>query len=346
MRILLCLVLFIAVPILALMSIFTVDPSEFVYVTQFGEPVAVYDGDKDGDAGLHWRWPWPVQSVLRLDRRLQYFDLPGAEFSTFDPKGNTVDKMLVVEAYACWRILGKDEDPEAVDRFIRRLGTPEQARLIVGQLVNSALGARIGQMKMDELISTALTEDKATRKIDITMAKLREAIRDQLRPQMREVYGVELVDIGLRRFNHPLQARDAILARIKSERKRMADSYRNQGETEAKNIVTEAKRAVSDMLADADHKAKVVRGEAQTQADRIRTQAHAKDPDFYVFLKKLDKMQSILGDNRTLLLLSTHRPIFDLLFQPPRPTAATMPVPEAPANGPEKNGPMPKKQPE
>src|SRR5260370_35702629 len=82
-------------------SYFTVDPTEFVYVTEFGAPVAVYDGARQDDAGLHLRWPWPVQSVQRLDCRLQHFDLPSTELLTHDPDGKTLDKTLTAEAYVC-----------------------------------------------------------------------------------------------------------------------------------------------------------------------------------------------------------------------------------------------------
>ncbi|HMF15314.1 MAG TPA: hypothetical protein VKE94_23530, partial [Gemmataceae bacterium] len=72
-------------------------------------------------------------------------------------------------------------------------------------------------------------------------------------------------------------------------------------------------------LADARFKEEKLKGEADNEAIRLRNEAHSKDPEFYAFLKKLDKLQNILGDNKTVLLLSSHRPIFDLLFQPPRP---------------------------
>src|SRR5437660_8605267 len=81
-------------------SLFTVDRTEFVYVTQFGRPVVTLDGATE--AGLHAKWPWPVQAVQRLDHRLQAFDLPGAELLTHDPKGQTIDKTLTVDAYVCW----------------------------------------------------------------------------------------------------------------------------------------------------------------------------------------------------------------------------------------------------
>ena len=100
---------------------FTVDQAEYAYVTQFGRPVATLDGATD--AGLHWKWPWPIQSVQRLDRRVQLFDLPPAELLTHDPQGRTIDRTLTVEAYVVWRIDGSP----GVDRFIRTVGTPEQA---------------------------------------------------------------------------------------------------------------------------------------------------------------------------------------------------------------------------
>src|SRR5262249_22381897 len=94
-------------------SAFTVDRAEFVYLTEFGRHVATYDGEFD--AGLHLKWPWPIQSVQRFDHRLQALDLPGAELLTHDPRGKTIDKTLVVDAYVCWHIAGR----EGVDRFIR-----------------------------------------------------------------------------------------------------------------------------------------------------------------------------------------------------------------------------------
>src|SRR5438270_10155727 len=80
------------------LSVFTVDRTEFVYLTQFGRHVRTYDGARDDEAGLHFRLPWPIESVQRIDRRLQYFDLPGAELLTRDPKKNTIDKTLNMDA--------------------------------------------------------------------------------------------------------------------------------------------------------------------------------------------------------------------------------------------------------
>src|SRR5438105_15031969 len=80
---------------------FSVDRAEFVYVTQFGKPVSTYDGARD--AGLHFKLPWPVQSVQRLDHRLHVFALAGAELLTHDPNGNTIDHTPTISAYVCCR---------------------------------------------------------------------------------------------------------------------------------------------------------------------------------------------------------------------------------------------------
>src|ERR1700688_2374026 len=94
------------------LAVFTVDASEYAYVTLLGKPVGTFDGAAKG-AGLHVGWPWPIQTVQRLDRRLQHFDLPATEILTHAPEGKTIDKTLSIEAYVCWRIA----DADAVDVF-------------------------------------------------------------------------------------------------------------------------------------------------------------------------------------------------------------------------------------
>src|SRR5436305_73895 len=141
-------ILFVAVVMGAWLSscLFTVDQAEYAYVTQFGRPVATLDGATD--AGLHVKLPWPVQSVLRLDRRVQLFDLPPAELLTHDPQGRTIDRTLTVEAYVAWRAARAD----GADRFLRTVGTPEQARAALGQRVGARLGAVVSALPLDELV--------------------------------------------------------------------------------------------------------------------------------------------------------------------------------------------------
>jgi membrane protease subunit HflC len=311
--------------LLLYMSIFTVDRTEYVYVTQFGRLVRVYDGLQD--AGLHWRWPWPVQSVQRLDHRLQVFDLPEIELLTRDDKGETIDKTITVDAYVCWRIDGE----QGVERFIRAMGTSERAREILKPRIISRLGAEISNMKMDDLISVVLPEEAHRR-----MEKLRDHLlvesgerpanrgdfsperTGSLQDQARDDYGIDLVDIRLRRTSHPAEVRDAIFARIRSERAKKVADYQGQGALLASKIKSEAELEARNVLTEAKAAEQVIKGKADAEADRIRNLAHSQDVEFYAFLKKLEEYQRILGDNKSVLLLSSHRELFDLLFKPPQ----------------------------
>jgi membrane protease subunit HflC len=302
--------------LIALLSAFTVDRTEYVYVTQFGRLAAVYDGASD--AGLHWRWPWPIQSVQRLDRRLQVFDLPEIELLTRDDKGETIDKTITVDAYVCWRIDGA----EGVRHFIRALGTSERAEEVLKPRITSRIGAEISNMKMDDLISVVRPEEAHRR-----MERLRDRLRqdgseapdgpDSLREQARQIYGIDLVDIRLRRTSHPPEVRDAIFARIRSERSKKVADYQGQGAVLAAKIKIQAELEARNILTEAKATEQEIKGKADAEADRIRNLAHSQDTDFYVFLKKLEEYQRILGDNKSVLLLSSHRDLFDLLFKPP-----------------------------
>jgi membrane protease subunit HflC len=327
--------LVVACAVLARMSVFTVDPTEYVYVMQFGRHVATYDGSlTDTDAGLHFRWPWPIQAVRRVDRRVQSFDLPPTELLTRDPgtklpgqgKGGTIDKTLTVEAYVCWRVAGK----EAVDRFLRRMDTPERARAILGQRINSELGALIGQMRMEDLISKDAVDELldpknpqagtvAVPKVERNMERLRAKLLERLKGSTLDEYGIELIDIRLRRFNHPAEVRPAIFARIEAERMRQAATYRNEGKQQAKRIVSEAQAKAVGLKGKAATDAYLIEQAARTTAVAIRFVASEEDRALFEFLEQMKTMTGLLAGNRTALLLSTHHSIFGFLFRLPNP---------------------------
>jgi membrane protease subunit HflC len=299
--------------------------------------VSTFDGLDE--AGLHFKLPWPIQSVQRLDRRLQCFDLPGSELLTHDPRGKTIDKTLTVDAYVCWRIPNK----EGVDRFIRTVGTPERARTVLSGRISGELGAAIGEMELDDLISTEV--GKVDRKREDLRKRLLSGTTGEaggLEQRALSDYGIELVDVRLRRSNHPPAVREAIFDRIRSERNKKVAEYQSEGAKQAEDIKSAAERKVRETLADARAEEQRVKGQADAAADDLRNQAYTKDPQFYAFLKKLEEYQRILGDNRTVLLLSAHRELFDLLFQPPKPNGnGSKPVTEGsakPADKPKGDG--------
>jgi membrane protease subunit HflC len=298
--------------------LFTVDQAEYAYLTQFGRPIAVLDGAEA--AGLHFKLPWPIQAVQRLDRRVQLFDLPPAELLTHDPHGQTIDRTLAVEAYVVWRIDG----PNGVDRFLRTVGTPEQARLILGQRVTGRLGAAIGTLPMEELISVTDAAGMTARS-ERLRDRVLGASGEDLRDLAKQSYGIELVDVRIRRFNYPAAVRPEIARRIVSERLRKAAEYQGEGTRRAAEITSTAARDAAVIEADAKAAAQRTLDRATVEADRIRNDAQALDPEFYAFLQKLKTYQRILNDTRDVLLLSAKHELFDLLLKPPKATSMTAP---------------------
>jgi membrane protease subunit HflC len=302
---LLLVLLLIVLLFLASTSYVTVDPTVFVYVTQLGRHVVTYDGgDNDNGAGFHLRLPWPIQSVQRIDRRLQVFDLTGIELLTRDVNKKTIDQTLTIDAYVCWRIVDKND----VDLFIRKVGTIDGARTLLEKQISGQLAAAVSKMAMGDLVSVR------PGKVDSKLRELRDDLLAGQRERVKKEYGIRIEDIRLRRLSYPAQVRASIFERIKSEREIQAEDYRRAGTTEAARIRSEAARDKRIVVAEARAKAGVLLGEAVAEGDRIRNQAHGRERDFYMFLRKLDDYARLLGESKTVLYLSTKREIFDLLL--------------------------------
>lgn len=302
-------------------ALYTVDQAEFGYVTRFGDPTVTHDGKED--AGLHVKLPWPIDSVQRVDRRLQVFDLPPTETLTRDKLGRTVDKTIAVDAFVCWKI----PDAKSADRFIRTVGTPEQARRLLTPRITGRLAAVISNLPMEELIRVA---DAGT--VDARSEKLRRQIMglekvgdddptlEDLQATVLKEYGIELVEVRLRRFTFPEAVRAGIAERIRSERQRKVTDYQSEGNREYTRIVSEARRDAAKTVAEAKAKRQRVEGEADAEADGIRNEAHSKDREFYTFLQKLAAYKAMLSESRDVLLLSSKNEFFDLLLNPPKST--------------------------
>jgi modulator of FtsH protease HflC len=290
----------ILLAVAARMSLFTVDRTEFVYVTQFGRHVATYDGAKDDEAGLHVRWPWPVQSLTRIDRRLQVLDLPAAELVTEDPtRGGTIDKTVTIDAYILWRI----PDAEAAERYVLAIGTTDRAREILRDRIRGRLNAAVASMRFDDLVNTSAG----------VVDRNRETLREKLRGSATAPDdGLELVDVRVRRLNYPPQVRSAIHDRIISERSTKAAENRARGLTAAEKIRSESEKNISIALSNAKAENDEKRGKADAAADRILNEAISKDPDYYAELQKRVIGDLAMEDRRKVKVWSTQ--LFRLFF--------------------------------
>lgn len=325
-------------------ALYTVDAAEFVYVTRFGERVAVHDGGTD--AGLHVKAPWPVDSVLRLDRRVQSFDLPAVESLTRDPVARTVDKTLAVDAFVTWKV----PDADAADLFVRSIRTPEQAKKILGPLINGRLAAVISTMPIDDLIGVgdaqaalvgvggggaaglpdAAFRAEDARFLDDRTERVRrrllglealtggEAARaDDVRAKALAEYGIEIIDIRVRRFSYPDTVRSSIAERIRSERAKKAADYESEGRRRAAEIVTDADRTARTIEATARAEKTTVESRASAEAAVVRSTAYEKDREFYLFLESLRSFRKVVSSSRDLMLLSTKHPLLKPLAGPP-----------------------------
>ncbi|MCH7685927.1 MAG: protease modulator HflC [Planctomycetes bacterium] len=295
-----------------------VDETEYVIVERFGKIVAVYD--RDQDRGLHFKCPWPVDTVRRFDRRVQLFDPPGREIHTQDTRNITID------TYVCWKIAEpssntpNDFQHRSVVKFFRGLETIGNAEQVLLSRVSSIVNTRIGQVELSSLLSVADSESGP----NVGESGLLEQISNEVkalimkRPgeteSIRDRLGVEIVDFRIKRINLPLGNQQSVFDRMRSERREKAQFYRSSGLAEKVKIESQAKRQSEEILAKANRTAEEIRGEAEAEAIRLLNEAHQKDPEFYRLMRTLDTYKNILNE-RTTLVLSASSNLLKLLTE-------------------------------
>jgi membrane protease subunit HflC len=282
-----------------------VDETESVLITEFGRPIVLYG---PGQAGLHAKWPW--QSVIAIDRRLQVFDPPAREMITGDKRN------LEVAPYVVWRVA----DPI---RFLRSAGTLDAVQARIEERVSAALSNALGRRELSSLAST----DPAIWRLDA----LTEEVLAAVAPAAQTELGVEVVDVRLRRFNHPLEVRPAVFDLIRSERKQVAATLRAEGEAMYQTITSQADRQRDAILARAEAEAERIRGQGDAEATRLLNEAHARDPKFYEFLRTLETYRALLDDKATVVL-SAASPLLKLLNQGPPDDLMTTPTAPPPSS--------------
>jgi membrane protease subunit HflC len=279
--------------LLVWLSTFTVSESDLVIVTLFGRPTRT-----SAAAGLHLKWP--LESVMRFDRRLMVYDPGSSEFLTKDKKN------LVIGSAVCWRIV----DPS---RFLQTVGDVTGAEMRLHDLVWATLAAAIGRVDLSELLS-----------VDPGRAHV-QALGDQVRSaatiETERRFGVAVVDLQLKRINFPEQNKYAVFSRMRAERDRIAKEYRAKGEELAIKIRAEADRQRSQLLAEAYRDAEKLKGEGDAEAARVYGQAYGRNPQFYKFLRTLESYKKILNE-KTSIILSGDSELLKLLTQGKVPDGA------------------------
>lgn len=264
-------------------SMIIVDQTEAVYVTEFGRSVRLID-----KPGLHWKWPH--QSRRGFDKRLQLDSPPPREMLTKDKKN------LEVAWYVSWRITD-------VEKFLRSVRTLPDASARVEDMAASVLAAELGGHELAGLIRVDRNSALDAMMTDVTARVAEQAGKE---------YGLQVVDVRLRRLNYPEEVRSAVFEQIRSERKKVAAKTRAEGESKARTIRSAADLERAKTVAEAEAEAARVVGEGEAEATRIANAAHSADPAFYQFLKTLETYRAAL-DNKTTLVLSAESDFLRLL---------------------------------
>ncbi|MDA9493554.1 MULTISPECIES: protease modulator HflC [Bradyrhizobium] len=270
------------VVIVGYMSLFTVQQTEQTIVLQFGKPVDVVT-----DPGLHFKAPW--NSVINIDKRILDLENPSQEAIASD------QKRLVVDAFARYRI--KD-----ALRFYQSVGSIQAANIQLTTLLNAALRRVLGEVTFINVVR----DDRE---------KLMLRIRDQL-DREADGYGIQVVDVRIRRADLPEQNSQAVYQRMKTEREREAAEFRAQGGQKAQEIRSKADREATVIEAEARSLAEQTRGVGDAERNRLFAEAYGKDADFFAFYRSMTAYENGLKSNDTRFLLRPDSDFFRFFGNP------------------------------
>jgi len=254
---------------------FQVDTTEYVIVTQFGNPVRAIT-----EPGLFAKLPDPAQSVIRLNNRLRLYTLPQAEFLTQDKKN------IVVESYATWRVA----DPLL---FLKSVKDAPGAEARLADILTSELGVALGTYDLSSLVTVQTA--------DMQLPTMMEQLAANVDRRTRQ-YGFTVTDVRLKLITYPEANQASVFQRMRAERERIARQLRSEGAEEAAKITAEAETQAATIRAEALRQAESIRGTADAEAIRIYAEAYGKDEEFYRFLRTLQSYGAFIDDGTTMIL--------------------------------------------
>ncbi|MCF6237565.1 MAG: protease modulator HflC [Candidatus Marinimicrobia bacterium] len=260
-------------------GIMIVDETEQVVIVQLGKPVR-----NISEPGLNFKIPF-IQSATIFEKRLLEYDSAPNTILTADKKNLTLDN------YAQWRIL----DPL---KFMQTMRTQALAQPRLDDIIYSALRVQLGTHLMHEIVSTMRDSlmHKVTQNANVTAGD----------------FGIEIVDVRIKRADLPRENEQAVFERMAAERQRMAKQFRSEGKEEAVKIRAETDKDRQIILADAYKQAQEVRGEGEARAIKIYADAYQRDPSFYEFVRTMDAYKKVF-DEKTKLVLTPESDFFRYL---------------------------------
>ncbi len=248
---------------------FTVFQTQQALVLQLGEPKEVIR-----EAGLHFKTPF-IQNVIYLDSRILDLDMPVQEVIASD------QKRLVVDAFARFKI----SDPL---KFYQSVGNEEVARSRLATVLNSSLRRVLGESSFSAVVRDARPE---------LMRQITEGVNSEANK-----FGIQIVDVKIRRADLPQANSEAIFRRMQTERQREAAEFRAQGQEQSQRIRSRADREVTIIKAEATRDGEKLRGEGDAERNKTFADAYGKDAGFFRFYRSMQAYEAGLRDDTTLVL--------------------------------------------
>ena len=267
----------LVIAVTAFFSIFIVKEINQAIVLQFGDPKKIIL-----KPGINFKLPF-IQNVVYLDKRILNLDTPPEEVIASD------QKRLIVDAFARFQII----DPL---KFYISVGNERVARSRLSTIINSRIRNVLGQQELQTLLSQDRTKQ---------MSLIQEGVNNEA-----ENFGIKIVDVRIKRADLPQANSDAIYRRMQTEREREAKEFRAKGAEMAVTITSTADKEVTVILADAEKKSQIMKGEGDGKRNKIFADAFGQDPQFFAFYRAMQAYEKALIGGETSLILSPDSEFF------------------------------------
>ncbi|MFQ5589924.1 MAG: protease modulator HflC [Phycisphaerae bacterium] len=283
--------------ILLRLAVYVVPEGQQAVITEFGKPVRAVT-----QAGAYFRVPF-VHEVHRLEKRLLPWDGDPQDMPTKDKR------RIFIDVWARWRIV----DPMT---FYKRVRTQRKGQQRLDELVDSSVRAMVASNNLIDTVRTTddplqyeseeLEKDWAARRERVTTGRrqIEKGIREAASLDLRETYGMELVDVRIKRINYIKSVREKVYERMRSERMRIASLYESEAVEEKNRILGRTRKELDEIEGDMVKRSAEIRGHADAEVIEITAKAFGESPGFYEFLRRLEAYKRTLGRG-TRLVLST-----------------------------------------
>lgn len=276
--------------ILASISCFQVDEREVAIVMRFGRPVG------EVGPGLHFKLPTPIDTVLRIDRRIHVLDPDSSEYLTTDKKN------IVIDSFVAWKVA----DAALFAKAVR--GSVSEAETRLKDVLGSVILDVVNAHDFAALVSSTPGS--------VTLKEIGEQITARMQRDARKDFGIDVPLAVIKRVNFPGQNKDRIYGRMEADRKALAKGYRSEGEELYQKIKARTDRQSAELVAEAVRQAAEIKGQTDAEIQKMFAEAAAKDPELWNLLQQIELQESVIGANATIVL-PLDSPLLKLLNAPP-----------------------------